>query len=190
MTKQVSYKEEIVESMKWLAKQPDTVFTGYNICKAGRIYGTLNEVPLRKCNEMPVAENLIVGVAIGLALEGTFRPIIVFERMDFMANAVDAIINHLALLPYLSGGQFALPVIIRTIIGSNNKKWRLGPQHNKDLRYLFENSMLVMEFKGIESYKEAYRDRTRPIMVVEFKDCYELEMEKVKWKKEPTISQR
>ena len=61
---------------------------------------------------MPVAENLTMGVAIGLALRKA-RPVVIFQRMDFMLIASDAIINHLALMPKMSGGQFNLPVIIR-----------------------------------------------------------------------------
>jgi pyruvate/2-oxoglutarate/acetoin dehydrogenase E1 component len=163
------YKEHIAEEMVWLARQGCT-FIGENLINAGRIYGTLDPIPLDKCIEMPVAENLIMGSAIGMALAGAL-PVVVFQRMDFMTVAADAIINHLALLPKLSGGQFNLPVIIRAIIGSQDPAFVMGPQHNKDLTNVFNPSIATWEYHpGV--YQEAFR-QAFSILIVERKDLYE-----------------
>src|SRR3990167_2617600 len=113
----MEYIDSIKQDMKWLAQQKDVVFIGQGLIKGDRIYHTLDEVPTDKCIEMPIAENLIMGVANGLAIKG-YRPVVIFQRMDFMLIAADQIINHTALMEEMSNGQFKCPVIIRTCIGS------------------------------------------------------------------------
>lgn len=163
-------KDSITDSMKWLADKKDTVFLGENIINSGRIYGTLNKVPIEKCIEMPVAENLIAGCAIGLAIRG-YHPICIFQRMDFMYIAADAIINHACLIPKMSGGSVKLPIIFRTIKGSLNDKFYVGMQHSKDLTKVFEDHIDILRVPSsvrcIENvYKVAYR-RNAPCLIVE-----------------------
>jgi acetoin:2,6-dichlorophenolindophenol oxidoreductase subunit beta len=168
----MTYKQSLIEAMDFIAGQKDTMFIGNGLQNGDRIYGTLNNVPLNRCSEMPVAENLKMGVAIGIALCG-FRPVVIFPRMDFMLIAADQIINHLCLWPKMSGGQFNLPVIIRCIVGSQDKKFDVGLQHNKDFSTLFEPYMKVVRLKNgiVEAYKEAYASN-EPTMLVEYKDDY------------------
>jgi pyruvate dehydrogenase E1 component beta subunit len=171
----LNYKEGVSEAMDWLAKKEKTVFLGEGIINAGRIYNTLDKVPLKKCIEMPIAENLIMGSATGLAIEGN-RPIVIFQRMDFLTIASDQIINHLALIPKMSGGKIQLPVIIRTIIGSRCAKFDVGCQHNKDLTHMFSRFINVIEIKKgynpLKAYKCAW-ELGSPVMVIEEKDLYE-----------------
>lgn len=133
----MTYQDQITESMTWLGTQKDTVFLGEGLINAGRIYSTLNGVPTSKCIEMPIAENLIVGAAIGLAIQG-YRPIVIFQRMDFMLVAADAIINHLCLIPKMSGNEVNLPVIIRAIIGNQSTQFDVGLQHQADYTHIFD----------------------------------------------------
>ncbi len=172
----MTYKEQLTEAMGWLTGNVDTVFIGNGLLQGDRIYGTLEKVPTTLCQEMPVAENLTVGVAIGLALRKC-RPVVIFQRMDFMLIAADAIINHLALMPKMSGGQFNLPVIIRCIVGSQSKKFDVGEQHRKDFSTLFEPYIKVVrltpEIDILQAYKDAYAS-TEPTMLVEYKDNYAL----------------
>lgn len=171
----MKYQDKIGEGMVWLGKQPKSVFVGEGLRNAGSVYGTLSNVPSRKCLEMPICENLIVGVSIGLSMQG-FTPIVVFQRMDFMLIASDAIINHLALIPSMSGGQYPLKVILRTIVGSQGGKFEMGPQHNHDFTHIFQPYLKVVSIgaktDALKVYKEAYAS-TSPTMVVERKDLYE-----------------
>jgi len=163
------YKSTIIKEMNWLGEQENTVFLGQGITCGDRFYSTLEGVPKEKCIEFPVAENLMMGCALGLALEG-YRPIVLFQRMDFMLIAADQIINHLALMPGMSGNQFHLPVIIRACIGSQSTKFDVGSQHRKDFSSLFSFHIPTKEFKE-GSYKEAFASNT-PTMIVERKDSY------------------
>jgi len=98
----MKYKDAIKQSMEMLAENENTIFLGYNIRYGSKAYGTLTNISNNKKIETPVAENLMVGLATGLALEG-YRPIIYFERHDFMLNALDGIVNHLSKIERMSG---------------------------------------------------------------------------------------
>jgi pyruvate dehydrogenase E1 component beta subunit len=161
--------------MRWLAEQGNTVFLGQGLINSGRVYGTMNDVALDKCIEMPVAEDLITGIGIGMSFEG-YKPILVFQRMDFMLIASDQIINHMCLIPKLSNNQYPCGVIIRAIIGQQGTKFDVGAQHRHDFRHVFEPYIEVVAVKEpnqvIYEYQRAYR-KSKPIMIVEFNDLYE-----------------
>lgn len=170
----MTYKDELTRSMKWLAEQDNVVFLGQGLINGDRIYGTMSDVPASKCIEMPIAENLIMGSAIGLSLRGFF-PIVIFQRMDFLTVACDVIVNHLALMPKMSGEQFKLPMIIRACVGSQSDKFDVGLQHKKDLTQMFEPH--IKTFKLIFSneifpYYQALYKSDEPTLVVEYKDSY------------------
>ena len=162
----------IQDEMTHLSQKENTVFLGENVINSGRIYGTLNFVDLKKCIEMPVAENLITGTAIGLSLEG-FVPICIFQRMDFMLIASDAIINHACLLPKMTGGKVKCGVIFRTIqAGPINMRFYVGHQHSKDLGFIFEPFMKIIRIPELPpkvAYKKAYTlaSQGKPVLVVE-----------------------
>src|SRR3990167_10148660 len=158
----MTYKDQIVKAMEELAKESDTLFIGQGLSVGDRVYGTFNTINTQKCLELPTAENLAVGVAMGLCLKG-FRPILVFQRMDFMLVCADAIINHMALIPRMSGGQVKFPIIIRAIIGSQNReKFDVGLQHNKDLSYVFmphmPTTLLAKETDIVSFYQAEYEN--------------------------------
>jgi len=161
--------------MTWLSQQENVVFLGQGLKVGDQIYGTMKGVDKKTCLEMPVAENLIVGCAIGLSLRGFF-PIIVFQRMDFMTVAADAIINHLSLIPKMSNGQFKIPMIIRACVGSASGKFQVGLQHNKDLTHLFEPHLkvckLLTSHEILISYQEAFAGK-EPAILIEYKDNYD-----------------
>ncbi len=163
-------KRQVTDEMEWLSQQDDTVFIGEGLINANRIYGTMNYVPTSKCIEMPIDENLIVGCAMGLAIEG-YRPIVIFQRMDFMLVAADAIINHLALIPQMSRYQYKLPVIIRSIVGSQDKSFDVGCQHNHDFTHVFSPYLHTVRYSSSTNvYKDVYVKYKDPVLVVEYKD--------------------
>ena len=67
----MGYKDEIVKSMDWLAAKNDTIFIGQSVSYSGNaIYNTLKSVPENKKIELPVIEELQMGLSTGMALEG------------------------------------------------------------------------------------------------------------------------
>src|SRR5579871_6790066 len=112
----LTYKEALTAAMDQLALDPTVRFVGYGLLH-GRAAGTLKNVPVAQIVETPVAENLMVGLAIGMSLRG-LRPVVYIERMDFILNALDAIVNHLDKIGGMSHGQFNPAVILRVVVGN------------------------------------------------------------------------
>ena len=155
------YLDELTEAMTWLGRQPDTLFLGQSVAYPGTpMYGTFEGVPADKKIEFPVAENLQLGVSVGLSLEG-FVPVSVFPRWNFLLCSADQLVNHLDRLPLYSG--YRPRVIIRTSVG-RSRPLDPGPQHQDDFSEAFR---LMFKTVGIESvigdgvtraqYQSAYR---------------------------------
>jgi pyruvate/2-oxoglutarate/acetoin dehydrogenase E1 component len=127
----VSYKDELTAAMTSLGQDPLVRFIGYGI-KYGKAMGTLKGVPESSLVETPVAENLMVGAAIGMALKG-LKPVVYFERFDFVLNAADAIVNHLDKIKTISDGEFNPTMILRIVVGNKQKPLFTGPTHVQDI---------------------------------------------------------
>ena len=165
--------------MEILAQDPRVVFVGYNLSYGSRAYGTLATIPANKCIETPVAENLMTDLAIGMSLGG-YRPVLFFERHDFMLNAADALINHLSKIESLSLGEFKAPVIIRATIGGS-KPINPGLQHVGDYSAFFKSVLPfpVYENRSADKIIEGYRDalqKHQPTMFIEQKNMFEEEV--------------
>lgn len=128
----MTYKESITQAMTDLAADPAVCFIGYGI-RYGKAMGTLKNVSEDQLIETPVAENLMVGLAIGLSLRGK-KPVVFIERADFLLNALDAIVNHLTKIELMSRGQFKPSAILRIIVGNKTKPLFTGETHTQDFR--------------------------------------------------------
>jgi pyruvate dehydrogenase E1 component beta subunit len=108
----------------------------------------------------PLSEAIIAGTAAGAAATG-LRPVIDLLFAPFMTYAMDAIVNSAGKLRYMSGGQFAFPMVTMAMTGGG---WTVGAQHNHNNEAWFVHSpglKVVMpstpaDFKGL--LKSAIRD--------------------------------
>jgi pyruvate dehydrogenase E1 component beta subunit len=75
----------------------------------------------------PVGENLMNASAMGLALAG-MRPVVIHERMDFLAVGMDVLVNHIPVWPQRAA--MSLPLVIFAVVGKGKGQ---GPQHSKNL---------------------------------------------------------
>lgn len=171
----MTYKEQLTSSMDMLAEDPQTLFIGYGL-RTGRAMGTLANVPEDRLIEFPVAEGLMTSAAIGMALMG-YKPVVYFERMDFMMNAMDAIVNHLNAVKKLSRGEFAPALIIRATVGNSQKPNFTGPVHTQDFTEVFDSlGMIVWPLKTVLALKGGYeaaikiRNDGDSVILVEYKD--------------------
>jgi len=128
-TKSISYKDGVISAMNSIGADPCTIFIGYNVLK-GNAMNTLKGVSDNQKIETPVAENLMCGLAIGMSFEG-FKPVIYFERHDFMLVAADAIGNHIDKIERISCGEYKVPVIIRAVCADGGPFYS-GPTHSQD----------------------------------------------------------
>lgn len=145
--------------MNALACDPATRFVGYGLHR-GRAMGTLSSVPDAQIVETPVAENLMAGLAIGLALTG-LKPVVYFERADFLLNALDAIVNHLSAAAVLSRGEFKPAVILRVTVGNKEKPLLTGPVHTQDfsqpLRMMVGENFRVWQLGSADQVPDFYK---------------------------------
>lgn len=81
----------------------------------------------------PLSEDAMTGVAIGAAMAG-MRPIHAHIRMDFLLLCMNQLVNVAAKAHYMYGGQAAVPMVVRGIIG---RSWGQGAQHSQGLHSLF-----------------------------------------------------
>ncbi|QIG81946.1 alpha-ketoacid dehydrogenase subunit beta [Stakelama tenebrarum] len=65
----------------------------------------------------PIAEQSIIGAAIGAAIGG-YKPVAEIMLMNFTTVAMDMIHNHAAKLRFMSGGQTSVPMVITTLTGA------------------------------------------------------------------------
>lgn len=120
------YFEELKRAMDCLAQDERTIFLGQAVaCPGTAMANTLKDVPRRKLLEMPVTEEMQMGITNGLAVAGHV-PVSVFPRWNFLLLAANQLVNHLDKLALLSQGGYRPKVIIRTGIGSERP---LHPQH-------------------------------------------------------------
>lgn len=80
-----------------------------------------------RVRDTPIAEAGIIGAAIGAALVGQ-RPVAELMTINFAFAAMDHIVNEAAKLHYMFGGQFTLPLVIRTVGGGGRQ---LGATHSQ-----------------------------------------------------------
>ena len=103
-----------------LRTNPDVVLLGEDIGRNGGVFrvteGLQAEFGEDRVADTPLAENGIVGGAIGLALHG-MRPIAEIQFVDFIYPAFDQIVSELAKMRWRSAGQYSCPVIVRAPYG-------------------------------------------------------------------------
>lgn len=100
------------------------VVLGEDVGRFGGVFratvGLQEEFGADRCMDTPLAENGIVGCAIGMALYG-LRPVAEIQFADYVYPAFDQIVNELAKMRYRSGGEYASPVVVRMPAGGGIK---------------------------------------------------------------------
>jgi len=116
-----------------MQQNADVMVIGQLVDSISGVFGTtsglIDEFGAGRVMDFPVSESLMTSMSIGLAVSGK-RPVLVHQRLDFSLYAIDAITNWMSLWRFKSGGETALPITIRAIVG---KGWGQGPQHSKSL---------------------------------------------------------
>ena len=166
----LSYKDSIKEAMTTLGKQ-NYHFIGYSITP-GDAMGSLKDVDSDQKIETPVAENLMVGLATGMSIEG-INTVVFFERHDFMLVAADAIGNHLDKIKWISHNEYNPKVILKTVVDDGGLFYS-GPTHSQDFTKVFKEmvSFPVVDLHIADDVVSAYKEASEfdgSVMVVEHK---------------------
>ncbi len=140
--------------MELLAADPRTYFIGQAVAYPGTaMTNTLKNVPKEKLLELPVAEEMQMGMSIGLALAGSI-PVSFYPRWNFLLLAVNQLVNHLDKLPVMSNNGYEPKVIIRTGIGS------VRPMHP--------------QFQHVGDYTDAFRLMCPNIEIIRLEEAEDI----------------
>lgn len=96
------------------------------------LYARYGEARVR---DTPISENSFTGLGVGAALVG-MRPVVEIMTINFAMLALDSIVNGAAKIPFMSGGQFPMPLVIRVPGGVARQ---LAAQHAQRLESMFMN---------------------------------------------------
>ena len=130
----MTYREACRQAIRdALLADPRTLVMGEDVGKYGGCYavtkGLLEEFGPDRIVDTPLAENGFVGAGIGAAIAG-LRPIVEIMTCNFSLLALDQILNNAATISHMSGGQFAVPLVIRMATGGGRQ---LAAQHSHSL---------------------------------------------------------
>src|SRR5215210_7216744 len=114
-------------------RDPSVVMIGEDIGAAGGVFktteGLFERFGAERIRDTPISEQAIVGAAMGAAMTG-LRPVAELMFSDFFAVAWDMVVNQIAKTRYMTDGQVALPLVIRT---ANGAGLRFGAQHSQSI---------------------------------------------------------
>ncbi len=88
-----------------------------------------------RVRDTPISEGSFTGLGVGAALVG-MRPVVEIMTINFALLALDAIINMAAKIPFMSGGQFPMPLVVRMPGGVARQ---LAAQHSQRLEQTLMN---------------------------------------------------
>ena len=130
-TSELTYREAINAALDdAMAADRAVLLMGEDVSADGGVFktniGLVEKYGLERVRSTPICENGFLGVALGMSLVG-MRPVVEIMFSDFLPTAGDAIVNQLPKYRYMSGGQTAVPVTVRSIGGATG---RFGTQHS------------------------------------------------------------
>ena len=123
-------RQALCESMR---TDPSIIILGEEVGRYGGAYGVtrgmLEEFGESRIRDTPISEQVIVGAAVGAAMTG-LRPVAELMYVDFVALAMDQLINQAAKIRYMFGGQTGVPMVLRAQGGTGRSG---AAQHSQSL---------------------------------------------------------
>ena len=164
--REITYSEAVLEAFREEMRRDEKVF---HLCGGlGPLAALVPEFGEARVRQCPISEEAYVGAGIGAAGSG-YRPIISPGLMTFAFTAMDQIVNQMAKMRYMLGGQADFPIVFRAGTGGGRSG---AAQHSQSPHPMFMNLAglkLIMpatpyDAKGL--MKSAIRDNN-PVVVFE-----------------------
>ena len=135
--RELTFGEATREAMRAaMAADPNVVVMGEDIHwggNFGQFTGLYDEFGPGRVIDMPISESVIVAAALGAAITG-LRPIISMSFVDFTLGAMDELVNQVAKIRYMFGGQARVPLVFRASDGAVRQA---AAQHSQCLEAVF-----------------------------------------------------
>lgn len=181
--KKISMRQAVNEALHIAFNSDDRVFTmGEDIAVYGGqlrcSYDLVENFGPEKVIDTPISETAIVGAGIGAAMLG-LRPIVELSYIDFIGVCFDQILNQMAKLRYMYGGNVSLPMVIRTQAGAGLGN---GAQHSQSLEGILAHIPGIRILMPSNAYDakglllRAIRDNN-PVIFIEHKALYKKKCE-------------
>ena len=178
-----TYREAVKQAIRDALKDdPRTFVMGEDVGRYGGCYavtkGLLQEFGEERIRDTPLSESAFVGAGIGAAMAG-LRPIVEIMTVNFSLLALDQIVNNAATIPHMSGGQFAIPLVIRMATGAGRQ---LAAQHSHSLEgwYAHIPGLKILAPATLEDARGmllgALQD-PNPVLIFEHVNLYNMEGE-------------
>ncbi|MGH2416693.1 MAG: alpha-ketoacid dehydrogenase subunit beta [Candidatus Limnocylindria bacterium] len=131
---ELTYRQAVARGIaQEMERDPSVVMLGEDIGAAGGVFKTTEGLLARfgpdRVRDTPISEQAIIGAAMGAAMTG-LRPVAELMFSDFFGVAWDMVANQVAKTRYMTDGQVALPLVIRT---ANGGGLRFGAQHSQSV---------------------------------------------------------
>lgn len=131
---ELTYREAVSRAIaQEMDRDPTVYFIGEDVAAAGGVFktteGLLERFGPKRVRDTPISEQAIIGAVMGAAMNG-LRPVAELMFSDFFAVCWDLIANQIAKTRYMTDGQVALPLVIRT---ANGGGVRFGAQHSQSV---------------------------------------------------------
>ncbi|MGB3771930.1 MAG: alpha-ketoacid dehydrogenase subunit beta [Rhodococcus sp. (in: high G+C Gram-positive bacteria)] len=125
-----AYNEAVAQTMR----EDENVFViGEDVAGYGGVFhmydGLLDEFGPRRMVDTPIAEMGLIGLGVGAAARG-LRPVVDIMFMDFLAVALDQVVNQAAKMKFMYGGEVTVPMVIAVAYGAGVSA---GAQHSQSL---------------------------------------------------------
>ena len=120
-----------------MARDDSVILLGEEVGQYNGAYkvsqGLLEKYGPGRVIDTPISEEGFTGIGIGAAMAG-LRPVVEWMTFNFSLQAMDQVVSNAAKMRYMSGGQFAVPIVFR---GPNGPAEFLAAQHSQALQSLF-----------------------------------------------------
>ena len=136
--REISFSEATLEAMiEEMERDPRVFVFGEDIARQGGIFGQFKGLPQKfgaeRVLDTPISETAIVGAGVGAALAG-MRPVIDMHFSDFIGVSMDEVLNQMAKIRYMFGGQCTMPLVLRAPDGIVRSA---AAQHSQSLEAFF-----------------------------------------------------
>jgi 2-oxoisovalerate dehydrogenase E1 component beta subunit len=160
-----------------MARDERVIVLGEDVGKLGGVFrateGLFDRFGPKRVVDMPMAETVIAGVAVGLAMRG-LRPVAEIQFADFIHAAMDHLVGEAAKIRWRTGGDWSCPLVLRTAYGGG---FRGGPYHSQSVEAFYAHApglkvvapSTPADAKGL--LLAAIRDPD-PVLVLEHKRTY------------------
>ncbi len=132
-TREITYSQALFEALaEELERDPNCYLIGEDVSTGGYFavtIGLIDRFGGDRIIDTPISEYAIAGSAVGAAMCGS-RPIVEILFSDFLTTCMDPLVNQAAKLRYMSGGQYAVPMVVRTPGGAG---LGMAAQHSQSL---------------------------------------------------------